>query len=106
MNGGITSVDQVALHSSNPHLAGAMAGRWMLRRPFDLLTVGGAINEQQYPEGSHLKTRALVITQYMDYACSELTSASRDEGVAVFAPVAVLWLFRCFVLIPWALSSR
>jgi hypothetical protein len=93
LNGGVKSAEEVALHASGSSLAGVMAGRWMLRRPFDLFAVDYALNSQGRADDHDEATRrSTAILSYVEYARGELNYVSRDEGVAVLAPIAIIWL--------------
>jgi hypothetical protein len=78
-----------------------MAGRWMLRRPFDIIKVDQVIealnnnNEAgdcRNNQIKHLNIRDNAVASYLVYAADLLSKCDRDEIPAILAPVALIWL--------------
>lgn len=91
LNGGIDSFTKVLQHRNNKNLAGVMAGRWLLRRPFDLLKVQ-CLLESPLNKSSNPLNQFSAISTYAKYASETLSMSERDEYGAIFMPFALMWL--------------
>ena len=82
VNGGLDSV--AALEQFQPTaLSGAMAGRWCISRPLDLLLLHS-------PEEDCFSLASKAIDSYCSYAGRELQVLSKDQIPHIFAPIAIL----------------
>ena len=90
INGGISSInDAVRLRQIGPNLDGAMAGRLILRRPFDLLLLEMISDSKvAVDRASQIQARLKAINAYSAYATEELAFSGKDEMSSILLPFA------------------
>ena len=75
MNGGINSLDELRSQKDSTNICSHMSGRWILRRPLDLIHIEQSLDDNRMKKTDPIKG----IERYIDYALANVSNFPMPE---------------------------